>query len=278
MMKFDYHIVRWGLRGVVRNLPRIFKEMSDAGFTALETHDVNIVPFFDNKQGFLDLLSENGLHVVAVYCPGQFIPKNFIDSLILRFYWKEIKRFTRFAEFTASIGGKKLIIGGTIGVGGTKEKHYRILANKLNAIGKACNNLGIKQTYHPHLKTMVENLQQIETLLKLTDPDLVNLTLETGHMYMAGIDLINFINNFHERINHVHFKDIKDGKFVELGEGEIDFPRIMKALRNIGYDDWVTIEDEVNTPDIQWAGTTTRTPLETAINSRRYSEKLNMIA
>jgi inosose dehydratase len=252
--------------------------MSEAGFKAIETHDVNVVPFFDNKQGFLDLLSEYGLHVVSIYCPGQFISKSFVDSLILRFYWKEVKRFTRFAEFAASIGGEKLIIGGTIGVGGNEEKHYRILANKLNAIGKACNNLGIKPTFHPHLKTMVENVPQIKTLLELTDPDLMNMTLETGHMYVAGIDLIDFIDTFHERINHVHFKDIKDGRFVELGTGEIDFPKIMKALRKIGYDDWVTIEDEVNTPDIQWAGSTDRTPLETAKNSRRYAEKLSLIS
>lgn len=277
-MKFSYHTVRWGLRNVVRILPTVFREMSEAGFTAFETHDINIVPFLGNKQGFLDLLSENGLHIVAIYCPAQFIPKSYIDFLILKFYWKEIKRFTRFAEFTASIGGEKFIMGGTLGIGGSKQKHYHTLANKLNTLGKVCNDLGIKFTYHPHLKTLVENEQQINTLLKLTDPDLVNLTLETGHLYLAGVNLINFINSYHKRINHVHFKDIKNGKFVELGEGEIDFPRIMKSLKNVGYDEWVTVEDEVNVPEIQWSSSTNRTPLETAKNSKKYVEKLNLLA
>lgn len=274
-MKFGYHTVRWGFQNVSRFFPRILNEISDAGFKAFETHDIDIVPFIENKKGFIDILSENEMHLVGVYCPGQFITKSFIDWLILNFYLKEIKRFTQFAEFVASIGGEKLIVGGTVGMLGTTQKHYITLGNKLNAIGRVCNNLNLKLTYHPHLKTLVANREQVDSLCRLTDPDLVNFTLETGHLYIAGVNLGELINTYSKRINHVHFKDVKDGKFADLGEGVIDFLSLMKALKGVGYDGWVIVEDEVNSPDLHWAGLSKKTPLQTAKNSKKYVEALS---
>ena len=114
-------------------------------------------------------------------------------------------------------------------------------------------------------------------MCELTDPDLVHLTLETGHLYKAGVNLIELINTCGERIDHVHFKDVRNGRFAEFGKGIIDFSMIMKSLKNIGYNGWVIVEDEVNSPDIHLVGSTTTTPLETAKNSRKYLEMLDKI-
>ena len=49
------------------------------------------------------------------------------------------------------------------------------------------------------------------------------------------------------RIKKVHFKDFKrsigtiDG-FVDLLEGDVNYPAVMKALQEVGYDGWVTAE------------------------------------
>ena len=45
----------------------------------------------------------------------------------------------------------------------------------------------------------------------------------------------------------MHFKDYRrsvgtlDG-FVDILSGDVDYPAVMKALEDIGYDDWVTAE------------------------------------
>jgi inosose dehydratase len=40
----------------------------------------------------------------------------------------------------------------------------------------------------------------------------------------------------------VHLKDYEGGNFLPLGQGELDFPRIMRALSSIQYDGWITVE------------------------------------
>ena len=273
-MKFGYHTVTWGLNAISRFFPRTLGEMSAAGFKAFETHDVNVLPFMENTNGFVDILNEHDMHLIAVYCPGQFIPKSFIDGLILKYYLKEAERFTKFAEFVASVGGEKLTVGGTVGLKATNDKDFEILSNLLNEVGKNCRNLGLKFSYHPHLKTMIETKDEFGKLCELTDPDLVNLTLETGHMHISKTDLIDLIETYGDRINHVHFKDVRDEKFVEFGTGIIDFVPLLHALQKIHYADWIVIEDELNSPEILWAGKTDRSPAEIAKNSYQHLQSL----
>jgi len=127
--------------------------------------------------------------------------------------------------------------------------------------------------YHPHPEPhpyTIQSVEQINKLFELTDPDLVHLTLDTGFA-AAEIDFVEVIHTHSERIKHVHFKDYCNGNFVDLGEGIVNFPLILKTLKSIGYDDWVMIEDWYP-PIIE------RTPLESAKNSKAYiDEYLNTL-
>ena len=275
-MKFGYHTITWGLSTISRFFPKTLNEISVSGFNAFETHDINVLPFMENVKGFVDILSETETQLIAVYCPGQFVAKSFVDGLIRKFYLKEHEHFARFAEFVSSVGGEKLAVGGTVGRKATKEKHFVALSKLLNNLGKICNDLDLKLTYHPHLRTIIETQDEVEKLCALTDPDLVNFTLETAHLSLSGTNLLKLIKTHGKRINHVHFKDILDGKFVEFGTGTLDFSQLLKSLKQIGYDDWIVIEDELNAREIFWSGSTSRTPIEIAKNSREYIDKLKV--
>ena len=72
-------------------------------------------------------------------------------------------------------------------------------------------------------------------------------------------------------------KDVKAGVFAELGEGtDMDIPAIMKSLQSTGYNGWLIAEDEVIDipPPLSLIGQTTRSPMETANNSRKYLDAL----
>lgn len=86
-----------------------------------------------------------------------------------------------------------------------------------------------------------------------TFPEL-KLTLDTGH---ANIDdpaqtrLYEFIQRFPDRIGHVHVSDnlgIRDDH-SRIGMGNINFKKFMKALRQVGYDDSITLEIFSDDPD-----------------------------
>ena len=273
-MKFGYHTVSWGYKKISRFFASTLNEISSAGFSAFETHDIDVIPFMGNPKGFVDILSETEMHLIGVYCPGQFVAKSFIDSLILKYYLNEMQRFTKFAQFVSSVGGEKLIVGGTVGLYAKNDKQFRNFCNMLNKLGTVCNDLGVKLTLHPHLGTIVENDDNIAQFCELTDPDLVNFALETAHQYLSGSNLVEVIEKYPDRINHVHFKDVASNKFVEFGTGTLDFPQIIQALKNVGYDDWIVVENELNLPDIQWSDTTDKSPLEIAKTTRAYLDKM----
>ncbi|MFW5789123.1 MAG: sugar phosphate isomerase/epimerase family protein [Spirochaetota bacterium] len=47
-----------------------------------------------------------------------------------------------------------------------------------------------------------------------------------------------------ERITRVHIKDFNTDtkQFVALLTGDVDYPRVMNALRGVGYGGWLTAE------------------------------------
>jgi inosose dehydratase len=286
-MKFGYHTIRWGWDGEAPSFPTILAEMSLAGFKAFDTHDINIMPFINKfhfmpflkkiglfmpfpnrKQKFIHMLSQ--MKLVSIYSAGKFIPDAWGSPLYLLGKFFETSYFDKLIEIAASVGCERYILAGPEIRREIREKDYIELAGELNRIGKKCDNLNIKASYHPHLSTMVENKDQLAMLCRFIDPDLVHLTLETGHLALAGVDLFEVLDGFHERIDHVYFKDVRNGKFVELGEGTINFPLLLKKLKSYGYNGWIMIEDEVNSPTLPYAGSTARNPFETAKRSKKY--------
>jgi len=78
------------------------------------------------------------------------------------------------------------------------------------------------------------------------------MTLDVGHAFIdgRGMDhILEFINRFGDRIQHVHISDNfgRRDDHLAVGEGAIDFKVLIDALRKIHYDDTMTLE--IFTPD-----------------------------
>ena len=119
---------------------------------------------------------------------------------------------------------------------------------------------GVPTSFHPHISTYVESPWEVERLLASTD---VDLTLDTGHFWLAGADPTDAIARFGDRINHVHLKDVRravldrakterrtdfdvwwDDVATPLGAGDIDHERFLEALLGLGYDGWLVVEQD----------------------------------
>ena len=111
--------------------------------------------------------------------------------------------------------------------------------------------------------TMVQNLEETDRLMELTDSALVHLLVDTGHAHYAGDDPLSIVQKYGPRIRNVHLKDIrqeiidmvhsgkmsfldsvKAGVFTVPGDGCIDFSPIFKALAEAGYQGWFVVEAE----------------------------------
>jgi hexulose-6-phosphate isomerase len=78
------------------------------------------------------------------------------------------------------------------------------------------------------------------------DSLLVRAYFDVGNVFQFGMP-DDWIRLLGPRVSRVHVKDYKRSVgtaagFCDLEEGEIDWPEVMAALREIGYDGWLTAE------------------------------------
>ena len=125
----------------------------------------------------------------------------------------------------------------TMGMTGGAEN----LANILTTLGKKANKAGLKLLYHNHdfeyLKD-TEGIVPIDYLLEHCDPKYVNFQMDLYWVTKAGADPVAYFNKYPKRFKIWHVKDMDDqGRFAPVGEGQIDFTRILakKELSGMKY-------------------------------------------
>ncbi|WP_108423129.1 sugar phosphate isomerase/epimerase family protein [Flagellimonas amoyensis] len=148
---------------------------------------------------------------------------------------------------------------------GLSQAQWEVFAKGADKIAKAVKDaFGIRTVFHHHCAGYVETPEEIDTLMELTDPNLVGLCLDMGHYAFGGGDPVKALEMYRDRIWHVHFKDydpvaaqdsrkeegdyfdaIQRGVFCELGKGAVDFKAVVDLLTNTGYDDWVVVEQDI---------------------------------
>jgi inosose dehydratase len=147
---------------------------------------------------------------------------------------------------------------------------------------------GMKLVYHHHMGTGVQTETEIDKLMELTDPNLVYLLYDTGHLVCSGEDHLKILKKHINRIKHVHLKDVRAnlvakvkaenisfldgvrlGMFTVPGDGNIDFVPIFKILQDENYEGWFIVEAEQDPAKAD--------PLEYAQIARKYiKEKASM--
>jgi inosose dehydratase len=123
---------------------------------------------------------------------------------------------------------------------------------------------GVKLVFHPHADTHVDTQVRIERFLSDTDPEFVNLCLDTGHVAYCEGDNIQIIERFPDRITYVHLKSVdpavraralaenlplseavKLGVMCEPPYGEPDMPPLLDALGRLDRQIFTVIEQDL---------------------------------
>lgn len=91
----------------------------------------------------------------------------------------------------------------------------------------------------PYVMKSVEDFQRFFEEMERD----VEMVLDVAHANIRG-ETLSFISGFSEAIGHVHVSDNNGDHDVhlQLGEGSIDWAETITALRDVGYDGWVTVE------------------------------------
>ena len=165
------------------------------------------------------------------------------------------------------------------------SQEWNLLTKGLNELGRfSIEEYGIKLSYHHHIGTMVERDEEVERLMNETHPEYVSLNYDCGHFALANENAVAAYEKYHNRISHIHLKDIRrpikdmveeqglsflnavrKGVFTVPGDGNLPINSIINLISKSGYGGWVVVEAE---QDPEMAN-----PLEYAIKGFKYLKK-----
>jgi len=127
-----------------------------------------------------------------------------------------------------------------------QQRQANLITCVNSCAGRAVDQ-GIVCSFHPNSPpgSIFRIAEDYEILLDGLDGNVVGFAPDTGHIAKGGMDVIEILMKYRELIKHVHFKDIDgNGKWSAMGDGVIDFPWIVKMLRDTGYSGWIMVEEE----------------------------------
>ena len=196
-------------------LEQCLSEASEAGFIGIESGG----KFPKTSEELLPKLNKFKLNLCSGWY-GANLRKNSIEEE-KQSIQEQLKLFKDcnapcivFAEVFGSIQGdpnKKLSTRPRMDLEESKNFY-----KKISEMGKYLEDEGMPLAYHHHMGTVIESQKDTERLLENTHES-VKLTLDTGHMLFAQGDSKKILNDFYERVIHVHCKDIRKNVLEKSG-------------------------------------------------------------
>lgn len=248
--------------GAENTFEQCISEMALAGFTGSEIGN----KYPKDVETLKHKLDVRGMRICNAW---------FSSLLLSEGYDATIEAFIKHRDFLHALGAKVIgaseqgnsIQGKDVSIFGEKpvytDEQWELIAKGFNEMGRLAKEKGMYFTVHHHMGTGVQTEAEIDKLMEITDPDLVYLLFDTGHLSFSGEDVIGVLKKYVHRTKHVHLKSIRKdiiaeakekgysfldsvraGSFTVPGDGDFDFTPVFDVLDEAGYEGWVVVEAE----------------------------------
>ncbi|HYW79636.1 MAG TPA: sugar phosphate isomerase/epimerase family protein [Thermoguttaceae bacterium] len=104
---------------------------------------------------------------------------------------------------------------------------------------------GVAIGLEPEPGMLIDSMARYESLLRHLDTPNLRLTLDIGHLHCQGeVPIARVVERWAPRLVNVHIEDMRSGvhEHLRFGQGEIDFPPVLRALADAGYQGGVHVE------------------------------------
>ena len=244
---------------------RFLDEVAAAGYTRIELGPYGYLP--SDPAQLRDELGQRGLSVTAGTIFEHLHRADSWDST-----WQGVSAV---AELTAAMGAKHVVVipdfwrhpdtGEVLEASALTAGEWPVYAAQINRLATAIrDDYGLRLQFHPHADSHVDTHEHVERFLAETDPNLVTLCLDTGHISYCGGDNLRLINEHPQRIGYVHLKQVDPailekvqaegigfGEAVRLGAmcepplGIPDMPPILEALAGLDVELFAIVEQDM---------------------------------
>lgn len=263
--KMGYSAITWSGNDLVA-----IKDIAALGYKGIQLR-ANTYPIFKDKPEDLKQTIASAKLELAMFSSGNVGITN--DTT------KDIETHLNHAKFIKALGGHSLQITNNSRPKDrlpTKEELIKYAKN-MSAVAKVViEETGIQPTYHNHMSQLGETPEEVEIIVNEMDTKYLKLLLDVAHYHQGGGVPADAVLKYKSIIYATHIKDTrpdtenKSGyRFVELGQGKVDFPAIFKNLNKIGFKGWNIVELDA----VPVKG---RTALECGQISKTYLEKIKV--
>jgi inosose dehydratase len=159
-------------------------------------------------------------------------------------------------QFLKDFGANHLVVFPPSRSNLTGEASFKSMCESFNAIGAAAREMGFFAGLHNHMAEMVQNPDEIDKCMAMTDPKLFYFSPDTAHLHLAGCDVPKTLEKHKSRIMLADYKDARRlpgtapdsfdrESITDLGDGEIDFPACHRVLKSIGFKGWLIVDLDI---------------------------------
>ena len=267
----SWGVLEFDLQGEAAGYRQVLDEIRETGYEGTELGDWGFMPTEPAKLN--DELKQRNLALLGAFVP-VFLKDNSKHKAGAEIAVKTAKlmadagytdAFIVLADENGSVKERTQNAGKITHEFKLTAKEWTVFAEGANYVAaEVKKQTGLRTVFHHHCAGYVETPDEVDTLMLLTDENLLGLVLDMGHYMFGGGDPLTALKKYNKRIWHVHFKDcdaaiakksrmtnldyfesVREGVFCELGKGTVDFPAIVQELKKQDYHGWIVVEQDV---------------------------------
>ncbi|MCL8013154.1 sugar phosphate isomerase/epimerase [Streptomyces sp. AS02] len=141
---------------------------------------------------------------------------------------------------------------------GLPEQHvWQRLAAGVETVLESAEKYGVALAFEPEPYMFVDTVDRVRHLAQLVDGhELFGITLDIGHAHcVEERPVLDCVRQAAPLLRNVQIEDMRRGvhQHLEFGTGEIDFPPVLAALRDLGNRGLVSVEIQggsLDAPDV----------------------------
>ena len=126
------------------------------------------------------------------------------------------------------------------------EQVKGMLVDRFGELADYASRVGVVVGMEPHVGMALHRPEQVLWLLEQIDSPGLTIHFDISHFNVQGMAMEPVIAHLAPRSRHTHVKDERgltpDHEFLIPGEGEMDYPRYLRAMADAGYDGHIVVE------------------------------------
>lgn len=145
----------------------------------------------------------------------------------------------RAVDLAADLGSDCVSLwSGVVRDQGPEEVVWDRLIGGIRQVLAHAHRRGVTLGFEPEPGMFIDTMGRFQRLAETLSDPCLQLTLDVGHVHCLGDGQIpEVIRNWGSHLVNVHIEDMRRGvhEHLQFGDGELDFPPIIAALREVGY-------------------------------------------